>query len=118
MFYFLIHFLFGSSSFPGNSVYVVPVFQSETIKGSFNALNPTPDIPSVLYPGSPMGTRPFYAQVGMGIVPPSFVYVSFFILVSYIFIFTTPSLFLCFCYTSSDRPSSPTLFSHFYMYIQ
>jgi len=52
----------------GDPMFVVPVMEPETQMNMFSALNPTPDLPALLAPGTNMGTRPFYAMPGIGVV--------------------------------------------------
>jgi len=61
----------GADAAKGHKIFLVPVLEPEMAKDTFNALNPTPDLPPVIAPGSKMGSRPFLAQAGIGIIPPA-----------------------------------------------
>ena len=50
--------------------YLVPVMEPETAPYTFNALNPTPNLPAVMPPNpKSVGDRPFLAMAGIGVGP-------------------------------------------------
>jgi len=53
-------------------LFVVPVMEPQVRPGDFNALNAAPNLPAWLKPNWDIGLRPFYAQGGIGVHPPSF----------------------------------------------